>query len=411
VLRGVLLVAASLAAILIQVTMLNRLALPGGAAPDLVLIMVVAVALTGGPMEGMLAGFCTGLALDVAPPASHLVGQYALVFCLAGYAAGRLSGGLDHANWLPAGAVALCAAGGEALYAATGMLFGDPGVTWAAVRHVLPVSVGYDLLLCPFVLFAVVAARAWSTPGWAGSGFDTPRSVLAGLGPLVPAGAGRAVRDSGTGRSPRLRAGTARPGDGWIGGAGQRAGRTAPQVLAPRPLHLRLRGGQPGSARATTASKTLPARPLHLRFSPGRRKPGSTARGAKGAKARPVHLRLGAGRRRDGAVGGSVLSGRAPGSKAPRGRVPRGSALRGSGSGGALGRGGASLRGSLWPGSGRGAQPRFRRRPARSAASAGISRRGGVRGGGLLRRSRGRARFGRRSTVWRIGSRRTGGLS
>ena len=41
-------------------------------------------------MEGMLGGFCAGLALDVAPPATHLVGQYALVFCLVGYACGRV---------------------------------------------------------------------------------------------------------------------------------------------------------------------------------------------------------------------------------------------------------------------------------------------------------------------------------
>ena len=79
-----------LIAILIQLTVLNNLRLPGGAGPDLVLVVVVAVALTGGPMEGMLGGFCAGLALDVAPPATHLVGQYALVFCLVGYGCGLL---------------------------------------------------------------------------------------------------------------------------------------------------------------------------------------------------------------------------------------------------------------------------------------------------------------------------------
>ena len=80
-----------LIAILIQLTVLNNLRLPGGAGPDLVLVVVVAVALTGGPMEGMLGGFCAGLALDVAPPATHLVGQYALVFCLVGYGCGLLA--------------------------------------------------------------------------------------------------------------------------------------------------------------------------------------------------------------------------------------------------------------------------------------------------------------------------------
>ena len=38
-------------------------------------------------MTGMLAGFAGGLALDIAPPAAHYAGEYALVFCLVGYAA------------------------------------------------------------------------------------------------------------------------------------------------------------------------------------------------------------------------------------------------------------------------------------------------------------------------------------
>ena len=84
-----------LLAILIQLTLFDNLRLPGGAGPDLVLVVVVALALTGGPMEGVLGGFCAGLALDVAPPATHLVGQYALVFCLVGYAAGRVGSHLD----------------------------------------------------------------------------------------------------------------------------------------------------------------------------------------------------------------------------------------------------------------------------------------------------------------------------
>ena len=79
-------------ALLAQLTFVNRLALPGGTGPDLVLLAVVALALTGGPIPGMLTGFLAGLALDVAPPASHTIGQYALVFCLVGYGCGRLAG-------------------------------------------------------------------------------------------------------------------------------------------------------------------------------------------------------------------------------------------------------------------------------------------------------------------------------
>jgi rod shape-determining protein MreD len=427
--RAALVAVASLAAILIQLTVLNGLPWPGGAAPDLVLILVVAIALTGGPAEGMLTGFFAGLALDIAPPASHLVGQSALVFCLAGYAAGRLGGSLGRASWQPLGAVALCTAGGEALSAMAGMLFGDPGVTWSAVGQVLPVSLGYDLLVCPFALYVVVALSGWARGGALARGGARPGPARA-----VPAGAAGAIRDTGTGRSPRLRAAAGRPGDGWIGGAGQRAGRAATQVFGARPLHLRLRGGQAGSARGGAIPRTLAARPVHMRFGHGRGGSasggsasggwgsGGSASGGSAARSRPVrpvHLRLGgSARRRDGAVGRSVLGGRGLGGWAPgrgvlRRRAPRGRALRRSGPGGSsLSGGGTALRKGLWSGgSGKGARPRFRRQPGRGRALRGRTRRGGLAGGGLLRRGRGRAVFGRRSTVWRIGSKRTGGMS
>jgi rod shape-determining protein MreD len=421
--RAALLALASLAAILIQLTMLNRLPLPGGAAPDLVLILVVAVGLTGGPMEGTLTGFCAGLAVDVAPPASHLVGQSALVFCVAGYAAGRLGAVLDRASWQPLGAVALCTAAGEALYAAAGMVFGDPGVSWPAVRAVLPVSVGYDLLVCPFALYAVAAASSWAAGSWAAGGFPARGGALAG--PAASAGADGAVRDTGMGRSPRLRAGGARHGDGWIGGAGQRAGRAAAQALAARPVHLRLRGGQAGSARGAAVTRTRPAPPVRMHFSRGGS--ASSRPGGQTRRARPARVRFGRGGsvlgRRGSAAralagrtprgkafsgrmpGGSALRSWAPGPRAFGGRRPRGSALRRSGPGGsAVSRGGASLGSRFGSATGKGAGPRFRRRPAR-----GVSSR--PRRGRLLRRGRGRARFGRRSTVWRIGSKRTGGMS
>jgi len=55
--RAALAAALLLLAILIQVTLLTSLPWPGAAGPDLVLVVVVALALTGGPAEGMLAGF------------------------------------------------------------------------------------------------------------------------------------------------------------------------------------------------------------------------------------------------------------------------------------------------------------------------------------------------------------------
>ncbi len=153
-------------AVVVQVTVVARIAFPGGAGPDLVLLVVAALALAGGPMVGVLTGFLAGLALDVAPPGSHFVGQDALVFCLIGYACGLAadtpsSDGVpeqEHAALFEIIVTALGAVCGEALAALLGVMLSDPRVSWQAITHVLPAAAGYDVVLCPFVLYAVAAA-------------------------------------------------------------------------------------------------------------------------------------------------------------------------------------------------------------------------------------------------------------
>jgi rod shape-determining protein MreD len=148
-----------------QLTVVNRAPLPGGGLPDLVLLVVTALAVTMGPMIGTLAGFAGGLALDVAPPGGHLAGEYALVFCLVGYACGRVSAAVEEVSGerSPLSALTVMALGvaaGEAGKVALGMMLSDPDVTGPAVKHVLPAAILYDLLLCPFVLWLVwVAVR------------------------------------------------------------------------------------------------------------------------------------------------------------------------------------------------------------------------------------------------------------
>lgn len=74
-------------ALMIQVSVLARLHLPG-AVPDLLLLTVLGLALVYGHVGGALIGFGAGLLADLAPPADHAVGRYALVLCVIGYLAG-----------------------------------------------------------------------------------------------------------------------------------------------------------------------------------------------------------------------------------------------------------------------------------------------------------------------------------
>jgi rod shape-determining protein MreD len=204
--------------VVVQLTVVDRIAFPGGSGPDLVLVVVAGLALASGPLTGALIGFWAGLALDVAPPGSHFTGQDALVFCLIGYACGLLADDSAGDTMTEPGHTALfeivvTAAGavcGEALVALLGVMLSDPRVTWPAITHVLPVAVAYDVLLCPFVLYA--AAAAWRLAG-AGRGAARSPSRVAVPGP-------GAARRPAARREPRLKLGRAAPGSTRTAGHG-----------------------------------------------------------------------------------------------------------------------------------------------------------------------------------------------
>jgi rod shape-determining protein MreD len=220
-----------------QLVVINRAPLPGGGTPDLVLLVVTALAVTSGPMAGTLAGFAGGLALDIAPPGGHLAGEYALIFCLVGYACGRIMTAVEEATGERPVVTALTvmavgAAVGEAGKAALGRMVSDPGVTGQAIRHVLPGAVVYDVLLCAFVLWLVSAAVRRPAPERA------PRPEFA-----QAYGVAAAFRLASAGAAPRLRL----------------AGSTPPPVRPPARAEpkLRLSGLRSPALSRTHAASSL----------------------------------------------------------------------------------------------------------------------------------------------------------
>ena len=143
-------------ALALQVTVLSRLPLPG-ATPDLVLLVVVATALSGGPTVGLLTGFAAGLALDLVPPADHEVGRWAFVLTIVGYLSGLARAESRRSAFVPLVVVAAAAVGSVLLYAGLGALLDDPNVTWSAVTRLLPTAVVYDVVLSAFAVPAVLA--------------------------------------------------------------------------------------------------------------------------------------------------------------------------------------------------------------------------------------------------------------
>lgn len=149
--RGLLAGGLVVAAVILQPTVVARLGLPAGR-PQLLVIVVTAVAIGDGPRSGMLAGFGGGLLADLAPPSAAPLGQSALWLVLVGLAAGVLRGegrpailrGLSLVGGLTVAAI---------LGAATfGALLGQPQPGWGRLVFGAAAAAAYDVLLAPFVL-------------------------------------------------------------------------------------------------------------------------------------------------------------------------------------------------------------------------------------------------------------------
>ena len=336
-------------AVAVQLTVVNRLPLPGGTAPDLVLLLVAAVAVSTSPMTGLLTGFAGGLALDIAPPATHYAGEYALVFCLTGYFAGWVAAASAAATgernpWAELGAMAAAVAAGEAGKAGLGLLLSDPNVTGPAIKHVLPGAIAWDLLLTPFAFFLVAWVAGQTRP--VAERAPKPEFVgaqrLAAVFRLASAGAAPNLKLAGTGakfednsrarRVPRLRLADARSKS--LVRTGPAGSGTAPPALAggraaklnfahsasalrsaggparrrrtPRLsfLHSRTASGRP----AASAASAAPRSSTSAASRPRSRRPAASRARARAGSAPPAAGTRAAGTRAAGTGAGSPVS-------------------------------------------------------------------------------------------------------
>ncbi|WP_244894046.1 rod shape-determining protein MreD [Planobispora rosea] len=203
----------ALAAPVLQVTVVERLPLPEGTAPDVVLAAVVLVAVVCGPIPGVLAGFTAGLATDLVPPADGVAGRSALVLCAVGYACGL-------PGRLPAPAVlALGVTGGSLASVAADALLRDPRTVPEAAE--LPLALPSTLLISSLVWLGVTRWRAGAAarriPDALPSRLGAPARDLSVLRAARPPVAGAASRRRplhprrlGGPRAPR-----GRPGRAW----------------------------------------------------------------------------------------------------------------------------------------------------------------------------------------------------
>ena len=150
-LRGTVLVLLLLLAAVLQVSFFGFFTLEG-VVPNLVLLVVVATALARGPEVAAPMGFVGGLVLDLAPPADHVAGRWALALLVAAYVAGRVRQDASRSTLVALVTVAAASFLATSVFALSGMALGDTVVDPAAALRVVLISMGYDLLLAPFVL-------------------------------------------------------------------------------------------------------------------------------------------------------------------------------------------------------------------------------------------------------------------
>jgi rod shape-determining protein MreD len=150
-------------AVVLQVAVFPHLAWEG-IVPNFCLLVVVAAALVRGPAFAATLGFFAGILLDLAPPADHVAGRWALALVVVGYVAGLMR----HDTRTPATTVVATVAAssfvGTSVYALSGIVLGDSVAGFGDVVRVILVALLWDVLLTPLVLPGVMRLLARLEP-------------------------------------------------------------------------------------------------------------------------------------------------------------------------------------------------------------------------------------------------------
>ena len=165
-LRWAVAFAAVVVALVVQVSLFPHLAWHG-IVPNLCLLVVVAAALTVEAPFALLLGFVAGVTLDLAPPADHVAGRWALALTVVAFLAARLRQDVKPTALAVVGTVAAASFVASSLFALTGILLSDPAMSVTGLLEVVLVAVVWDVLLTPFVLPPLMKLFARLSPQWA----------------------------------------------------------------------------------------------------------------------------------------------------------------------------------------------------------------------------------------------------
>jgi rod shape-determining protein MreD len=138
-------------AVTLQVAVFNLVAV-NGVVPNLALIVVVAASVARGPQFGAVVGFVAGLLLDLAPPADHIAGRWALALVLVAILAGRVRADARRSPLAGVATVAVCSFTATSVFALSGVVLGDHTLPAGEMMQVIGIAVLWDVAVAPLIL-------------------------------------------------------------------------------------------------------------------------------------------------------------------------------------------------------------------------------------------------------------------
>lgn len=140
-----------LATVVLQVAVFNLLAV-NGVVPNLALVAVVAASVARGPQFGAVVGLTAGLLLDLAPPADHVAGSWALALVIVAILAGRVRSDARRNPLAGLATVAVCSFVATSVFALTGAALGDHAVPPGEMLQVIGIALLWDVVVAPLLL-------------------------------------------------------------------------------------------------------------------------------------------------------------------------------------------------------------------------------------------------------------------
>jgi rod shape-determining protein MreD len=145
-----------LLAVILQVAVFNLFSV-NGVVPNLALIVVVAASIARGPAFGATVGFVGGLLLDLAPPADHVAGRWALALVIVAVLAGRVRADARRSPLAGLATVAVCSFIATSVFALSGVVLGDHALPAGEMIQVVGIALLWDIVVAPLLLPGLMA--------------------------------------------------------------------------------------------------------------------------------------------------------------------------------------------------------------------------------------------------------------